>query len=108
METSQLGAAKIDGTKLKGLIPYQKRMPQLHPSVFVAEGAKIIGDVEIEENSSVWFNTVIRGDVNYIRIGARTNVQDNSVLHVTSKYRAVKYWLGCNYWAQCCSSWMYD
>jgi carbonic anhydrase/acetyltransferase-like protein (isoleucine patch superfamily) len=60
-------------------------MPQLHPSVFVAEGAKIIGDVKIEENSSVWFNAVIRGDVHYIRIGHRTNIQDNSVLHVTSK-----------------------
>jgi len=53
--------------------------------VFVAEGARIIGDVEIEEQSSIWFNTIVRGDVNYIRIGACTNVQDNSVLHVTSE-----------------------
>lgn len=60
-------------------------MPNLHHSVFVAEGVKIIGDVEIEEDSSVWFNTVIRGDVHRIRIGSLTNVQDNSVLHVTSK-----------------------
>lgn len=59
--------------------------PRLHPSVFVAEGAKIIGDVEIGEKSSVWFNTVIRGDVHYIRIGERTNIQDNSVLHVAHK-----------------------
>jgi carbonic anhydrase/acetyltransferase-like protein (isoleucine patch superfamily) len=69
---------------LIGIIPYQGLVPRLHPSVFVAEGAKIIGDVEIEEDGSVWFNTVIRGDVNFIRIGARTNVQDNSVLHVTN------------------------
>jgi gamma-carbonic anhydrase len=69
---------------LKGLIPYQGHVPQLHPSVFVAEGAIIIGDVEIEEEGSVWFNTVIRGDVNFVRIGARTNIQDNSVLHVTN------------------------
>ncbi|MCK4739210.1 MAG: gamma carbonic anhydrase family protein [Deltaproteobacteria bacterium] len=47
-------------------------------------GAIIIGDVEIGQDSSIWFNTVIRGDVNYIRIGERTNIQDNSVLHVTN------------------------
>ena len=62
---------------------YQGTRPMLHPSVYVAEGAHIIGDVEIGKDSSVWFNTIIRGDVNYIRIGERTNVQDNCVLHVT-------------------------
>ncbi len=67
------------------IIPYQGKTPVIHPSVFIAEGAHIIGDVEIGKDSSVWFNTVIRGDVNYIRIGERTNVQDNSVLHVTHK-----------------------
>jgi carbonic anhydrase/acetyltransferase-like protein (isoleucine patch superfamily) len=67
------------------IIPYQGRTPVIHPSVFIAEGAHIIGDVEIGKGSSVWFNTVIRGDVNFIRIGERTNVQDNSVLHVTHK-----------------------
>jgi gamma-carbonic anhydrase len=70
---------------LSGLIPYRNQLPRLHPSVFIAEGARIIGDVEIKEKSSVWFNAVVRGDVNYIRIGARTNIQDNSVLHVTGK-----------------------
>ncbi|MBN1398466.1 MAG: gamma carbonic anhydrase family protein [Bacteroidetes bacterium] len=70
---------------MNGLIPYQGKLPVIHPSVFVAEGAKIIGDVEIKEKSSVWFNTIVRGDVNYIRIGECTNIQDNSVLHVTSK-----------------------
>lgn len=68
---------------MSNLIPYHGQLPRLHPSVYVAEGAKIIGDVEIKEKSSVWFNTVIRGDVNYIRIGASTNIQDNAVLHVT-------------------------
>ena len=63
---------------------YQGTRPMLHPSVYVAEGAHIIGDVEIGKDSSVWFNTIIRGDVNYIRIGERTNVQDNCVLHVTN------------------------
>jgi carbonic anhydrase/acetyltransferase-like protein (isoleucine patch superfamily) len=85
METYRLDSAKSDNRKLNSLIPYQGKIPRLHPSVFVAEGARIIGDVEIRESSSVWFNTVIRGDVNCIRIGARTNIQDNSVLHVTTK-----------------------
>ncbi len=65
------------------IIPYRGITPKIHPSVFIAEGAQIIGDVEIGAESSVWFNTVIRGDVHYIRIGERTNIQDNCVLHVT-------------------------
>lgn len=63
--------------------PYRGIRPRIHPSVFIAEGAQIIGDVEIGAESSVWFNTVIRGDVHYIRIGEKTNIQDNCVLHVT-------------------------
>lgn len=61
---------------------YRGINPQIASSAFIEESAQIIGDVVIGEDSSVWFNTVIRGDVNYIRIGARTNVQDGSVLHV--------------------------
>ncbi len=68
----------------KGIIlPYKGKLPKLHETVFVAENASIIGDVEIGEYSSIWFNVVVRGDVHYIRIGKRTNVQDNSSLHVT-------------------------
>jgi carbonic anhydrase/acetyltransferase-like protein (isoleucine patch superfamily) len=62
---------------------YRGIKPRIHPSVYVAEGAQIVGDVEIGKDSSVWFNAVIRGDVHFIRIGERTNIQDNSVLHVT-------------------------
>ena len=60
--------------------------PRIHPSVFVAEGAEIIGDVEIAEESSVWFGAVIRGDhPDYgIQLGPRCNVQDNAVLHVSA------------------------
>ncbi|MBI5969905.1 MAG: gamma carbonic anhydrase family protein [Deltaproteobacteria bacterium] len=65
------------------LIPYKGIMPKVHPSVFITESARVIGDVEIGEFSSVWFNSVVRGDVHYIRIGERTNVQDNCTLHVT-------------------------
>ncbi|MDH3975877.1 MAG: gamma carbonic anhydrase family protein [Deltaproteobacteria bacterium] len=62
---------------------YKDILPQIHESVFVEESAQIIGDVVLGKESSVWFNATIRGDVNYIRIGNRTNVQDNCVLHVT-------------------------
>ncbi len=65
------------------LIDYLGVKPRLHESAFVAEGAKIIGDVTIGMYSSIWFNTVVRGDVNFIKIGDRTNIQDNSVIHVT-------------------------
>jgi gamma-carbonic anhydrase len=53
--------------------------------VFIAEGARVIGDVEVGKDSSIWFNTVVRGDVHFISIGDRTNIQDNCVLHVTHK-----------------------
>jgi gamma-carbonic anhydrase len=58
--------------------------PQIDDSLYVDETATIIGDVRIGKDSSVWCNTVIRGDVFYIRIGERTNVQDNSVIHVSN------------------------
>jgi carbonic anhydrase/acetyltransferase-like protein (isoleucine patch superfamily) len=57
------------------------RAEQVHPSAFIAEGAVVVGDVTIGEDSSVWFNVVMRGDVDAIRIGDRTNVQDGTVLH---------------------------
>lgn len=66
------------------LFPYQDTFPEIDESVFLAPGVKIVGDVKINENASVWYNTVIRGDVHYIRIGAYTNVQDLSMLHVTN------------------------
>lgn len=67
------------------IIPYQNKTPKINESVFIASGSKIIGDVEIDEKSSVWYNTTIRGDVNFIKIGKLTNIQDNSMLHVTNK-----------------------
>jgi carbonic anhydrase/acetyltransferase-like protein (isoleucine patch superfamily) len=57
--------------------------PQLDPTVFLTEGAFVIGDVQIGAHSSVWFNAVVRGDVCPIRIGEKTSVQDNATLHVT-------------------------
>lgn len=59
--------------------------PELDEKSFVAEGAKVIGEVRIKEFSSVWFNSVLRGDVNFIEIGRYSNIQDNCVLHGTDE-----------------------
>ena len=66
------------------LYPYLDLNPSIAESVFLAPGVKIIGDVEIGEDSSVWYNSIIRGDVHYIKIGKLTNIQDCSMLHVTN------------------------
>jgi carbonic anhydrase/acetyltransferase-like protein (isoleucine patch superfamily) len=66
------------------LFPYLDYYPKLGDNVFIAPGVKIIGNVEIGNKSSIWYNTVIRGDVHYIKIGEYTNVQDCSMLHVTN------------------------
>ena len=64
------------------LLAFQNKMPRVDPSSYIVENASVIGDVIIGEESSIWFNAVIRGDVNYIKIGKRTNIQDGCVLHV--------------------------
>lgn len=63
--------------------PYKGINPGIHPTAYIEESARIIGDVEIGEYSSVWCGAVLRGDVHYIRLGKRTNIQDNCVLHGT-------------------------
>ena len=60
-------------------------MPTISPRAFVAPGVVVIGDVQIGAETGIWFGCVVRGDVNYIRIGERTNVQDGTVIHVTRK-----------------------
>ncbi len=65
------------------LYAFDGKSPKVHPSVFLAAGSRVIGDVEIAEGCSVWFNAVIRGDVERVRIGRHTNIQDNVVIHVT-------------------------
>ncbi len=65
--------------------PFKAIKPEIHDSAMVAESAQVIGDVVIGEESSIWFNAVVRGDVNYIRIGMRTNIQDGCVLHVARR-----------------------
>ncbi len=64
------------------LRPYRARLPRIHPTAFVDASAQVIGDVEVGEESSVWMNVVVRGDVNWIRVGRRTNLQDGTIVHV--------------------------
>ena len=63
---------------------YKNYSPEIHHSVFIAPSADVIGNISIGENSSIWFNVTARADVHYIKIGKESNVQDNSVLHVTN------------------------
>jgi carbonic anhydrase/acetyltransferase-like protein (isoleucine patch superfamily) len=62
---------------------YLGKLPRVHPSAWIADDADVIGDVELGADASVWFQTVIRGDVSYVRIGSRTNIQDHCTIHVT-------------------------
>jgi carbonic anhydrase/acetyltransferase-like protein (isoleucine patch superfamily) len=66
------------------LVPINGKAPRIHSSAFIAPGCRIIGDVEIGPDASVWYNCVIRADVNRVVIGARTNIQDGSVVHCDS------------------------
>lgn len=65
------------------ILPHHGIHPRIPETAFIAPTATVIGDVVLGEHASIWFHTVVRGDVNTIRIGARTNIQDNSTIHVT-------------------------
>lgn len=75
---------KLETGNNGNIITYNGITPKIHPSAFICYGVQIIGDVEIGKDCSVWYNSVIRGDVHYIRIGEGTNIQDLSMLHVTN------------------------
>ncbi len=62
--------------------PYLEHTPDIHSTAFVAPTAELIGRVSVAESASIWFGTVIRGDDNFVRIGKRTNIQDNCTLHI--------------------------
>lgn len=66
------------------IVAINGKTPRIHPSAFIAPGCRIIGDVEIGPDASVWYNCVLRADVNRIVIGARTNIQDGTVIHCDS------------------------
>ena len=65
------------------ILPYKNKWPAIGKDVFIAPNATVIGDVTIGERSSVWFNTLIRGDDHWIRIGSRTNIQDGAIVHIS-------------------------
>src|ERR1700743_921344 len=68
------------------ILPVKDKSPAWGSECFIAENATIVGDVVMGDNCSVWFNAVLRGDVNYIKIGNKTNIQDGAVIHFTYKY----------------------
>ncbi|MEQ1923545.1 MAG: gamma carbonic anhydrase family protein [Pyrinomonadaceae bacterium] len=68
------------------ILDFKGTTPKIHDSVYLANDVFVIGDVEIAEDANVWFGSVIRGDVSYIRIGARTNIQDMTMIHVSSDF----------------------
>lgn len=65
---------------------YESHSPEIHPSVFVASSADLIGRVTLHEESSIWYNTTLRGDINEIVIGPRSNIQDNAVVHLADDF----------------------
>ena len=71
------------------IIEYRGKRPKIAASAFIAPTAVLIGDVEVGEESSIWFGAVLRGDNGPIRVGARTSVQDNSVIHVSEGKRTI-------------------
>ena len=74
---------------MKTCFPYLDKIPRQHKSAFIAPGAYVIGDVELLENASVFYNSVLRGDINSIKIGARSNIQDNCTIHLSDDFGVV-------------------
>ena len=71
------------------IYPHHGHWPKIHETAFIAPSADVIGEVKIGAQSSVWFQVVVRGDVNWVKIGSRTNIQDHSMLHVTREKSAL-------------------
>ena len=68
------------------ITPYLSEVPKIHPTCFIAPSADVIGDVHLEEDVNIWYGAVLRGDVNSIRIGKGTNIQDQVVVHVADGF----------------------
>jgi len=71
----------LTGTVAPPLYPFEGKRPVVHPGAFVAPTAALIGEVTVGEGSNVWYHCVLRGDTNWIRIGARSNIQDGTIIH---------------------------
>src|SRR5207244_3592064 len=68
---------------------FLRRKPKLGAGVYIAHGAVVLGDVTLGDHSSVWYNAVLRGDINYIQIGHHTNIQDNAVVHLADEFPCI-------------------
>ncbi len=79
------GTARLSGL----LLPYKGKRPKVAPDAFIAPGAVLIGDVEIGPGASVWYNCVLRADVNHIRVGEGSNIQDGTVVHVDRDFPTI-------------------
>ena len=82
--------------------------PQFGKNCFLAENATVVGDVVMGDDCSVWFNAVIRGDVNFIRIGDKVNIQDGAVIHGTYERAGTTIGDRVSIGAQCHNTWMYN
>jgi len=89
VEANRLGSTPELKLAFMGIVSYGQKSPRVDSTVFIAEGAYVIGDVFISPHASVWYQSVLRGDINQVQIGARTNVQDGSVLHVTQVHPVI-------------------
>lgn len=72
-----------------GLFEFDGKTPKVHPAAYVSPRASLLGDVKVEEDSSIWEYAVLRGDMNYIRIGKGTSIQDNATVHTTFTHPAI-------------------
>jgi gamma-carbonic anhydrase len=73
----------------KQLDTFLRAKPKLGAGVYIAKGAVVVGDVRIGDHSSIWYNAVVRGDINYIEIGHHSNIQDNAVLHLADEFPCI-------------------
>jgi carbonic anhydrase/acetyltransferase-like protein (isoleucine patch superfamily) len=73
----------------KQLDTFLRAKPALGAGVYIAKGAVVVGDVRLGDHSSVWYNAVLRGDINYIQVGHHTNIQDNAVLHLADEFPCI-------------------
>lgn len=73
----------------KAILSYKELKPTIDASVYIADGAAVVGDVTLEEGVSIWFNTVLRGDIERIHVGKYTNIQDNATVHVMGDCPAI-------------------
>ncbi len=89
------------------LLPVEDKFPQMGANCFIAPNATLVGDVIMGQDCSVWFNAVVRGDVNFIRIGNKVNIQDGACIHCTFQKYGTNDWQQCIHWTPCDCTWMH-